>query len=149
MSHSPIINNEDSPVEVIPLLGGTIKVMSSSDLGDENNITVQLNDGPGFGPPPHSHSWSETFYVISGSVTFIMNGEELSCGPGSIVYVPSGAVHGFQSGPDGVKMVEITGAKSKALGLFRELSAFLENGPPEDMKKVKEIFMNHEADLHL
>ena len=63
--HRAIVLQETASLESIDLLGGLINVMSDTQKGDEQSVTVQESSGAGFGPPPHSHPWSETFYVLS------------------------------------------------------------------------------------
>ncbi len=48
--------------------------------------------------PLHRHDEDmEAFYVVEGEVTFFLDGRPgVSAGPGSFVYVPGGAVHGFR-----------------------------------------------------
>src|SRR5688500_4155926 len=48
------------------------------------------------GPPPHVHDeMDHAFYVLEGSVRFLMAGKESIAGPGSFVYVPNAVVHSF------------------------------------------------------
>lgn len=148
MKFDPIILSADKRLEAFSLLGGMIEVLSSSSNGDENNITLQSSTAPGFGPPPHSHPWSESFYVISGSVTFMLNGDECECKAGSMVYVPSGNIHAFSSGANGVEMVEFTGNDSRAIPLFKNLSQQIRSLPP-DMDLVSKIFAENGVSLHL
>ena len=47
-------------------------------------------------PMPHSHdAFEETNYGLSGGVTFVVDGVQHTLGPGDVVHVPRGAVHGF------------------------------------------------------
>jgi quercetin dioxygenase-like cupin family protein len=49
-----------------------------------------------FGAPPHVHSKEdEHFYVISGTVEFLDRASTHSAGPGSLVVLPRGYLHGF------------------------------------------------------
>ncbi|WGV26843.1 cupin domain-containing protein [Halotia branconii CENA392] len=51
----------------------------------------------GSGAPPHVHIWSdETFYVLEGEVTFLMNDEMSQVAAGSFVVIPRNTVHGFR-----------------------------------------------------
>jgi len=62
---------------------------------------------PGGGPPPHIHSREdETFYVLEGSVEFLLGEEIVLAGPGDFVNVPRGTVHRFQNtGTDAARLV--------------------------------------------
>lgn len=49
------------------------------------------------GPPPHVHIWSdETFYVLEGEVTFLMDDEISKVAAGGFVVIPRNTVHGFR-----------------------------------------------------
>jgi mannose-6-phosphate isomerase-like protein (cupin superfamily) len=53
---------------------------------------------PGGGPVPHVHERSdETFYVISGEVEFLLDGEAFLANAEDVVFVPRGAVHRFHN----------------------------------------------------
>lgn len=52
---------------------------------------------PGGGPPRHVHlDADETFVLLSGDVSFWLEGETFAKGPGDTVFVPRGAEHTFQ-----------------------------------------------------
>jgi mannose-6-phosphate isomerase-like protein (cupin superfamily) len=61
---------------------------------------------PNFDNPPHTHDEAEAFYVLEGSYTFYTDGEAAEgVGPGTLVLIPPGAVHGFRTGPDGGRLL--------------------------------------------
>jgi len=61
---------------------------------------------PGFDNPPHTHDEAEAFYVLEGSYTFYTDAESVEeVGPGTFVFIPPGAVHGFRTGPQGGKLI--------------------------------------------
>jgi glyoxylate utilization-related uncharacterized protein len=50
------------------------------------------------GPPPHTHiNDDEIFYVATGAITLIVEGQEIESGAGSFALVPKGAVHTFRN----------------------------------------------------
>jgi mannose-6-phosphate isomerase-like protein (cupin superfamily) len=56
---------------------------------------------PGFDNPPHMHDEAEAFYVLEGSYTFYTGTAPAEgVGPGTFVFIPPGAVHGFRTGPE-------------------------------------------------
>jgi uncharacterized cupin superfamily protein len=60
----------------------------------------------GSGAPPHIHVWSdETFYVIDGEITFLMNDEQKTVTAGSFVIIPRGTVHGFRVDSDSARIL--------------------------------------------
>lgn len=53
---------------------------------------------PGGGPPPHIHlNEQETFYVLKGMCTFLLEDEVITASPGDFVNIPIGAVHRFRN----------------------------------------------------
>jgi mannose-6-phosphate isomerase-like protein (cupin superfamily) len=50
------------------------------------------------GPDPHFHrSISESFFVLSGSVSLYDGNRWVDAGPGDFLYVPQGGIHGFKN----------------------------------------------------
>ena len=50
----------------------------------------------GFSPPRHVHTREdEVFVVVDGDAAFEIDGERLSAGPGTSVYMPRGVPHSF------------------------------------------------------
>jgi mannose-6-phosphate isomerase-like protein (cupin superfamily) len=53
------------------------------------------------GPGPHFHrTISESFFVLSGSVTLYDGTEWLATAPGDFCFVPEGGIHGFRNDTD-------------------------------------------------
>ena len=81
--------------------------------GHEHGSSVSFfvtNAPAGRGPGPHTHPYDETFVILDGSATFTVDGEPVDAAAGMIVVVPAGAVHGFTTGSDGMRSVNIHGA---------------------------------------
>ncbi len=54
------------------------------------------------GAAPHIHrSFSESFYILSGSVRIYDGNDWVDAAPGDYVYVPPGGIHGFTNESDG------------------------------------------------
>ena len=78
--------------------------------GDKDNIKVgreetggsftlvEVEFGPGAGPPPHVHSNEhEAFYVLEGQVDALDGDRRIRTGPGSFVFMPRGSHHAFKN----------------------------------------------------
>jgi mannose-6-phosphate isomerase-like protein (cupin superfamily) len=67
----------------------------------------EVTVGPGRDDGPHvQHREDECFYVLEGRFGFVVEGEEVEAGPGSLVYVPKGTLHAFQNtGPSTGRML--------------------------------------------
>lgn len=75
--------------------------VDTSDLGplihkllpDQGAIEVQ-RDVPGKEHAWHSHTTDETLVILEGSVRFYWETGETICGPGSVIALPAGMMHG-------------------------------------------------------
>jgi quercetin dioxygenase-like cupin family protein len=62
----------------------------------------------GFDNPPHTHEEAEAFYVLEGSYTFYTDDAPAEgVGPGTFVFIPPGAVHGFRTGTEGGRLLAV------------------------------------------
>ena len=58
----------------------------------------EVTVGPRGGEGLHiQHREDECFYVVEGRFGFVVEGEEIEAGPGSLVYVPKGNLHAFRN----------------------------------------------------
>jgi quercetin dioxygenase-like cupin family protein len=86
------------------LVGGgdrvTYKVRSAETNG--SYFCFEVSTTPGFGPPLHTHSYRELFYVLEGEYefTFERDGEltTITGAPGTAVAVPPNVPHTFKNG---------------------------------------------------
>jgi mannose-6-phosphate isomerase-like protein (cupin superfamily) len=74
----------------------TLKVSSEQTGGAYSLFEVAV--GPGGGEGSHvQHREDECFYVLEGHFGFVVEGEEIEAGTGSLVYVPRGDLHVFEN----------------------------------------------------
>ena len=120
--------------------GVKVTVLASNAATHAYEITLQQGD-EGTGPPPHSHDWDESFYVLKGSVEFTCSGKTEVCVPGTLVHVPAGTVHSFRFGSDGGEMLEFTGQGGFATKMFTAVSETMPPGTPEpsDIPKLMDV----------
>ena len=129
--HEPALN----------VVGTQFTILASNAMTQSYGITLQRGD-EGTGPPPHSHDWDESFYVLNGEIEFLCEGTTYMCMPGTLVHVPRGTVHGFRYGRGGGQMLEITGQGALAAQMFTAVSDQIPTGPP-DVQKVLEVLKRH------
>jgi quercetin dioxygenase-like cupin family protein len=56
---------------------------------------------PGQVLPRHCHAHEhEVFDVLAGTGTLWLDGERMSAGPGTVIFVPAGVAHGFENNGD-------------------------------------------------
>ncbi len=84
---------------------------------------------PGAGPPPHvHHREDESFYVLEGEYEFLLGGDALSAGAGSLLYVPKGTLHTHSNVGEGVGRMLLTQTPGGLYELFFEKAGSLADG---------------------
>ena len=147
MKPKPLIIASEDRQSALNVIGTQVTVLASSVDTHGQEFTFQSGE-EGMGPPPHSHDWDESFYVLKGSIEFICSGENYMCNPGTLVYIPGGTVHAFSYGPNGGEMLEITSKGSIATQMFTALSKEIPPGTP-DIHKVIEVFKQNGVTTHI
>jgi hypothetical protein len=108
---------EDGDSIVIPI-GGLNAYVTRKAARSETGGHWAFGEGrqdPHFDNPPHVHDEAEAFYVLEGSYTFYTDGDPVEgVGPGSVVLVPPGALHGFRAGPEGGRLLSMWPASVEA-----------------------------------
>jgi quercetin dioxygenase-like cupin family protein len=137
MSTKPFAVPPENRPRSLNVVGEQITVLASKAATDRYEIFLQ--DGPeGSGPPPHSHAWDESFYVIRGEVEFGMGEKSMVAAPGTLVHLPAGTVHWFRFAKVGGQMISLTGEGSEASSLFTDIDAEIPAGAP-DMGKLHDV----------
>ncbi|MGR8920294.1 MAG: cupin domain-containing protein [Gammaproteobacteria bacterium] len=114
----------------LDVLGTKVTVLTSAEETNSPGVTFQEGE-EGSGPPPHSHDWDESFYVLSGEVIFRCGDDTHVCTPGTLVRVPRNTVHGFSYGAGGGSMLELTSSDGHAAELFTEVDARIDAAAPD------------------
>ena len=122
------------------IVGEHVTVLASGEATDGYEIFLQ--QGPeGSGPPPHSHPWDESFYVIKGQIDFGIDAESTTAMPGTLVHLPAGTTHWFRFGPGGGEMVSMT-SRLGASKMFTEIAREVAPVDP-DLDKLAEVGARH------
>ena len=87
------------------------------------------------GPGAHSHDEDDVFYVLEGTISFLIDNEWVNATKGLFVLVPGGVTHDFENRHD----VRAGALNFSSPGNFEQhmpdiVSWFVEN-PPEDTRK--------------
>ncbi|MGP3979731.1 cupin domain-containing protein [Streptomyces sp. KR80] len=78
------------------ILNGLYEVKASSDETNGAMTIMELTIPEGMGPPPHTHSGSETVYVVEGKLRYHIGDEAVDGGPGSFFHIPEGTWERFE-----------------------------------------------------
>lgn len=72
----------------------------AADTGGRWSMMEQLLP-KGSGPPPHKHLWSdETFYILDGTITFLLENEIRTATKGAFINVARNTLHAFRVDSD-------------------------------------------------
>src|SRR5262249_60545715 len=126
MKAQPFVVTPKDYDPALNVLGIRLTVLASNTATHAYEITRQQGE-KGMGPPPHSHNWDESFYIVAGEVEFTCAGKTNVCPPGTLVHVPAGTVHSFRYLTDSCDVLEFTGQGSNATQMF---TAGYREGPP-------------------
>ena len=147
MNSKPFVLRPADRKPALNVIGVQVAVLASGSDIEDQQVTLQWSD-EGIGPPPHSHDWDESFYVIKGQVEFTCAGETTNCTAGTLVHVPARTVHSFHGGPGGCEMLEITGKRSNAVPMFAALDREIAPGPL-DVAKITQVAGQNGCRLHI
>jgi quercetin dioxygenase-like cupin family protein len=122
------------------IVGERVTVLASGEQTEGYEIFLQR--GPeGSGPPPHSHPWDESFFVVSGRIDFGIGDESTTASPGTLVHLPAGTVHWFRFGTGGAEMLSVT-SRLGASQMFTDLAHEVAPVNP-DIEKLAEVGARH------
>jgi len=92
-------------------------------------------------PQPHTHEGPEGFYVLEGSIEFIVGGESRIGGPGFWALAPSGISHTFGNAGDSPARLLIIHSPA-ADAYFAELEALWKDSTPTP-EQERELMKRH------
>ena len=133
MKPQPFVVKPDTYARALNVVGETVTVLASNASTQSYEIFLQKGDEE-TGPPPHSHDWDESFYVVKGTVEISHGGENITATPGTLVHLPAGTIHSFRFGAGGGEMISIAGQNSHAARLFTAIDQEIPAGPPDVAK---------------
>jgi quercetin dioxygenase-like cupin family protein len=137
---APFVVKPGEAPRPLNVVGEKVTVLASAE--QTKGYEIFLQQGPaGSGPPPHSHDWDESFYVVRGEVEFGFGAEKSLAGPGTLVHLPAGTTHWFRFGPGGGEMVSMT-SRQGASALFTDLDREIPSGAP-DVDKIVRVGTRH------
>lgn len=112
----------------LQVMQDTLRVLSR---GAQTNTAYEMFELVGplhSGPPPHSHPWSETYYVLDGLVEVLVGDETVQAVPGTCVTIPGGTIHTYRIGSDTARFL-VTTSTTAASAFFEALHQALAQEP--------------------
>lgn len=134
--------------EPIVLGGMTIQFLVDSDESNGSVAVFRCDLSAGSQlPVPHSHdAFEETVYGLRGVTTFTVDGVANNIGPGDIICIPRGAVHGFAvTGEADASILCVSTPGLFGPGYFREIGAVVDAaaGGPPDREAMMAVMKRH------
>lgn len=135
MKPQPFVVTPDAYARALNVAGEKITVLASNAATRGYEIFLQQGD-EGTGPPPHSHDWDESFYIIKGNVEVSCGDKTITATPGTLVHVPAGTTHSFRFTAGGGEMISVAGQNSRAALVFTTIDQEVPAGPLDIPKLI-------------
>jgi quercetin dioxygenase-like cupin family protein len=103
---------------------------------------TQVSSPRGVGAPPHEHDFGESYYVLDGSLSVTVAGQEVVLGAGEFVHIPAGTVHGFKATADFPTRFLVLQSPGDADEFFRACAREMTK-MPADLARMPEIAARH------
>ncbi len=120
-----------SGVPSLQLSSASVRFTATGSMtnGEFGLFRYDMPPGPG-GPSPHIHkTFSESFYVLDGTVDFYDGTAWIAATAGDFIYIPRKGVHAFRNGSDGPASMLVLFAPGAAReGYFQELAEIAASG---------------------
>jgi quercetin dioxygenase-like cupin family protein len=133
---------DETQGEVLRVMGSALRLLCRGEQTGNAFSLMECTAPLSVGPPPHRHPWPEAYYVLSGSVRFVVDGREQMVTAGGFLYVPGGMAHGFSGASDEPARLLIFDVPAHAEGFFRDAEREV-RALPEDLAKVPVIGTRH------
>jgi quercetin dioxygenase-like cupin family protein len=140
----PFVVEPKDYAPALDIVGEKLTILASGE--ETGSYEIFLQCGPeGSGPPPHSHSWDESFFVMKGTIDFGIGDETKTASPGTLVHLPAGTVHWFRFRAGGGEMVSMT-SRLGASRFFTDTAREVSSVNP-DLEKLREVGVRHDLTL--
>ena len=132
--------------DAIWMLGGLYEVKASGEETEGQATIMEMTIPPGMGPPPHTHPGGESVYVLEGTLTYHIDGQQHEGRPGTFFYVPAGTVENFEPTGDSNLRILVTYTPGGVDQFFREAGEPAQShelppppSEPPDLERLIEI----------
>jgi len=135
-----------APVEEIRLGGIFLRFLMDGPSSGAPLTIFEMAVEPGAKVPlPHHHeNFDEIGYGLSGKLRMTLEAKTVDLGPGDSLYIPRGAVHGFENPhQETAKVLVVITPGTFGAPYFREIAAFLAAGGPPDPKALGAVMLRY------
>ena len=125
--------------------GPLLVAPSSATDGEFGMFEIEIAAGS---PPvsPHYHSgFTESFYVLDGTVGLRLGDEDVVAGPGDFAFVPRNGLHGFHNaGEETARLLIIFTPGVPREEYFRELGELYRRPTPPTRAEIDAVALRHD-----
>lgn len=133
-------------VETLTIAGGELTKILATGIDTDNKVSIFDSYLPkGHGAPIHYHEIDdEIFYIISGQLTFTINGETVIANPGDLMIAGPMVPRGFVANEDS-HILGINAVSGPSEGFMRDIATFKEGQLPtqEDKERFAKEYKIH------
>jgi quercetin dioxygenase-like cupin family protein len=130
VSEIPPMDQRTSAIAAAP--GVFLKWMIDEKFGARHHRLLFIEYQPGVGIPLHDHTFEESYFILSGEIEAVMDGERYLAKAGDVLWTSVGCVHSFTNiSQEPVRWIETFAPQPPAENVFRFMA--------EWEKKAKEI----------
>jgi quercetin dioxygenase-like cupin family protein len=102
------------------VVGEDMRVLAAAaDTGGAFEV-FEMSGPRDSGPPPHAHPWTESYFVIEGTIDVLIGDATLAGTPGCFFQIPAGTFHSYRITSDVARVIIVT-SPSGAADFFREV----------------------------
>jgi quercetin dioxygenase-like cupin family protein len=136
------------------MLGGLYEVKATADETDGTATVMEFTIPVGMGPPPHVHDCAEFVYVLEGTGTWHVDGQQVEGRPGSMFYFPAGVEETFEpTSTLRILLLYTPGGIDRFFKEFGEPADRREAPPapegPPDIERLTEIATRYGLEVHV
>lgn len=103
-----------------PTTGIAIKMFVDRSFGAIHQSLFLIQYMPGAKIDPHDHTFEESYYIVSGRVQAVADGQTYDLGPGDVIWTGVGCIHSFANvGNEPVRWIETQAPLPPAREVFR------------------------------
>jgi mannose-6-phosphate isomerase-like protein (cupin superfamily) len=103
-----------------PITGVAIKMFVDRSFGAVHQSLFLIQYMPGARIDLHDHTFEESYFIVSGRVQAIADGESYDLGPGDVIWTGVGCLHSFVNvGEEPVRWIETQAPLPPAKEVFR------------------------------
>ena len=129
--------------DLLKILGTQVRFLCTgkNTAGGFSVLEVELPIGSG--APPHHHPWDEAYYILAGTIDFMLGDKTMEVTTGDFLYAPGGTIHSFSGLSDKPAKMLVFDSPADSEGFFKDVDAEVKT-LPEDLEKVSDIGKRHQ-----